>query len=76
MGKPTDYVIIKLICPGLRRSSHLPHPSTEIISIEMVHGKEAHHRTTDYSDSESQTLDKPALKRQKVEKIGMQSCCM
>ena len=39
----------------------------------MVHGKEAHHRTVDYSDSESQTLGKPASKRQKVEKIGMQS---
>lgn len=39
----------------------------------MVHGKEAHHRTVEYSDSESQTLGKPASKRQKVEKIGMPS---
>ena len=68
-----DYVIIILTaCTGtdLRR----PHTLyLEIICIEMVHGK-AHH-TVDYSDSESQTLGKPALKRQKVEKIGMQSCC-
>jgi ubiquitin-conjugating enzyme E2 Q len=35
----------------------------------MVHGKETHHRAIDHSDSESQTLGKPALKRQKVEKI-------
>ncbi|KAF8797821.1 hypothetical protein BYT27DRAFT_7204023 [Phlegmacium glaucopus] len=35
----------------------------------MVYGKENGHRTVDYSDSESQTLGKPALKRQKVEKI-------
>lgn len=37
----------------------------------MVYGKEINHRTVDGSDSESQTLGKPALKRQRVEKIGV-----
>ena len=36
----------------------------------MIRGEEDNRHTLDYSDSESQTLSKPAPKRQKLEQIA------